>query len=100
MRSPISGKIPKRSESAFPNRGCFTVICFMEANFFKQASRRVNGKSQSNPTAKVWLITWFAGTSLAEDINGGNFVPKPGLTRYDSSTRNCFVAWNNSLREP
>ena len=26
MRSPISGKIPKRSESAFPNRGYFTVI--------------------------------------------------------------------------
>jgi plasmid stabilization system protein ParE len=33
MRSPISGKIPKRSESAFPNRGYFTVICLMEAIF-------------------------------------------------------------------
>jgi hypothetical protein len=28
---------------------------------------------------------------------GGNFVPKPDLTRYDSLTRNCFVARNNSL---
>ena len=33
MRSPISGRIPKRSESAFPNRGYFTVICLMEAIF-------------------------------------------------------------------
>ena len=33
MRSSISGKIPKRSESAFPNRGYFTVICLMEAIF-------------------------------------------------------------------
>ena len=33
MRSPISGKIPKRSESAFPNRGYFTVICLIEAIF-------------------------------------------------------------------
>jgi hypothetical protein len=32
-RSPISGKIPKRSGSAFPNRGYFTVICLMEAIF-------------------------------------------------------------------
>ena len=33
MRSPISGKIPKTSGSAFPNRGYFTVICLMEAIF-------------------------------------------------------------------
>jgi len=33
MRSPISGKIPKRSESAFPNRGYFTLTCLMEAIF-------------------------------------------------------------------
>jgi plasmid stabilization system protein ParE len=33
MPSPISGKIPKRSESAFPNNGYFTVICLMEAIF-------------------------------------------------------------------
>ena len=29
MRSPISGKIPKRSESAFPNREYFTLICLL-----------------------------------------------------------------------
>ena len=29
MRSPITGKIPKRSESAFPNRGYLTVICLI-----------------------------------------------------------------------
>ena len=33
MRSPISAKIPKRSESAFPNRGYSTLICLMEAIF-------------------------------------------------------------------
>jgi hypothetical protein len=33
MRSPISGKIPKKSGSAFSNRGYFTLTCLMEAIF-------------------------------------------------------------------
>jgi hypothetical protein len=33
MRSPISGKIPKRSESALPNRGYFTLTCFNGGSF-------------------------------------------------------------------
>ena len=33
MRSSISAKIPKRSESAFPNREYFTLICLLEAIF-------------------------------------------------------------------
>jgi hypothetical protein len=29
MRSSISAKIPKRSETAFPNRESFTLICLL-----------------------------------------------------------------------
>ena len=45
MRSSISAKIPKRSETAFPNRESFTLICLlavvMEAIFRLQSSRRL-----------------------------------------------------------
>jgi hypothetical protein len=45
MRSSISAKIPKRSETAFPNRESFTLICLlavvMEAIFRLQLNRRL-----------------------------------------------------------
>ena len=73
MRSSISAKIPKRSETAFPNRESFTLICLlavvMEAIFSGlQSNRRLvrnprdeqgRGGKSGGPAIKFWAVTIF-----------------------------------------